>query len=180
MQDILLTFAAAEGSKDNSLFGALGIDVRILILQIVAFAILVWLLGKYVYPILLRAIDKREAAIADSVNAAAEAEAKAEESQTEIAKMLKDARKEAAEIVDIAHKDAAAQVKDAEDKANKRAEQIVADARQQLDRDIVKARQQLKSDTAELVSLATEKIIREKIDTKKDKDLIETTLKEAA
>lgn len=179
MQDILLTFAATEAAKDESLFGALGIDLRILILQIVAFAILVWLLGKYVYPLLLKAIDKREAAIADSVNAAAEAEAKAESSQAEIAQMLKDARKEAAEIVDIAHKDAAAQIKEAEDKAGKRAEQIIADARKQLDRDIVKAREQLKQDTAELVALATEKIIREKIDPKKDKQLIETALKEA-
>lgn len=176
----LLTFAATESSESNSLFGALGIDWRVLILQVIAFSILVWLLGKFIYPILIKAVDKREAAIAESVSAAAEAEAKAESSQAEISRLLKEARSEAAAIIDTAHKEASAQIKEAEDKAKKRSEQIVADARQQLDRDITKARDTLRQETTELVALATEKIIREKVDASKDKTLIATAIKEAA
>lgn len=179
MQNFLTTFASAEASKSEGLFPALGIDVRILVLQIIAFGILVWLLGKFIYPVLLKAIDKREAAIASSVNAAAEAEAKAEASQDEISKLLKEARSEAASIVDIAHKEASSQIKEAEDKAKKQAERIVADAREQLSRDITKARETLRSETTELVALATERIIREKLDSTKDKALIATAIKEA-
>ncbi len=172
-------FAASEAAKNDSLFGALGIDWRTLILQIIAFSILVWILGKFVYPHLIGAIDKREKAIEESVAAAHEAEAKAEQTQKEVEQLFKKAREESAAIVDTAHKEAANMVKEAEAKAKKRAEQIVADARAQLDQDILKARAQLRDEATELVALATEKIIREKIDTKKDKTLIETALKEA-
>lgn len=176
----LQIFAATEEVvKDDSLFGALGIDWRTLVLQIIAFSILVWILGKFVYPKLIESIDKREKAIEESVAAANEAEAKAEETQKEVEKLFKQARQESTEIVDTAHKEAANMVKEAEDRAKKRAEQIVVDARAQLDQDILKARTTLRNETTELVALATEKIVREKVDPKRDKTLIETAIKEA-
>lgn len=179
MFQILPTLASTEAEKSDTLFGALGIDARLLILQILAFAFLVWILGKFVYPYLIGAIEKRERAIEESVAAANEAEAKAEKTQKEVEKLFADARKESSEIVDTAHKEAVAMVKEAEDKAKQRAEQIVSDARAQLDQDIVKARTALRDETTELVALATEKIIREKVDVKKDKALIDAAVKEA-
>lgn len=171
--------AEAEAAGNDSLFGALGIDWRMLVLQIVAFGVLVWVLGKFVYPHLIKAIDNREKAIADSVKAANEAEANAEKTQAEIEKLFGEARAEAASIVDTAHKEATNMVKDAEDKAKKRAEQIVADARAQLDQDILKARKALRDEATELVALATEKVVREKVDAKRDAALIAGALEEA-
>lgn len=179
MFQILPILASTEAEKSDTLFGALGLDARLLILQLLAFAFLVWFLGKFVYPYLVGAIDKRERAIEESVAAANEAEAKAEQTQKEVEKLFAKARKESSEIVETAHKEATAMVKEAEDKAKQRAEQIVSDARAQLDQDIIKARKMLRNETTELVALATEKIIREKIDAKKDKALIDTAVKEA-
>jgi F-type H+-transporting ATPase subunit b len=179
MTQLLQTFAAAEAEKSNSLFGALGIDVRLLVLQLLAFAILVWILSKYVYPKLVEAIDARENAIADSIAAAQKAEAKAEDAQKEIDELLAQAKKDAAGIVDAAHKESVAMVQDAESKAKSRAEQIVKEAHNQLEQDIVAARAQLKAEAADLVALATEKIVKEKVDNKADKALIATALKEA-
>lgn len=172
--------AAGHAEAETGILVALGIDWRLLILQVVAFAVLLWFLGKFVYPVLIRAIDKREAAIEDSVKAAKNAEAKAEQSEAEVEKLLKQARKEAAEIVDLAHKEAQQQVKDAEDRAKSRGDQIVAEAREQLGRDVTKARAELRADAADLVALATEKIVREKVDAKKDKALLDAALKESA
>lgn len=175
-----ITFAATETGSDTGLFGALGIDWRILIVQIIAFLVFVWLVGKFIFPFLIKFIDKREAAIAASIAAANEAEANAEKTQADIEKLLKTARADAAAVLDTAQKEAAQMVKDAEEKAKKRGEQIIADSRAQLDVDIRKAREALRKETTELVALATEKIIREKVDTKKDAQLIEAALKEAA
>lgn len=172
-------FAATEAAAEQSLFGALGIDWRMLLLQIVAFGVLVWFLGKFVFPYLIRAIDKREQAIADSVAAASEAEANAEKTQAEIEKLFEKARTESAAIVETAHKEATAMVKEAEDKSKKRADQIVSDARAQLDQDIIKARKSLRDEATELVALATEKIIREKMDASKDAKLISSAIEEA-
>lgn len=180
MFQLIHNFAATEEVAENdSLFGALGIDWKVLLLQMVAFVILVWLLKKYVYPPLIRAIDEREKAIAESVSAAQEAEEKADEAQQKIEAQLKEARTEAATIVDTAHKEASAMVKEAEDKAKKRAEQIVNDARSQLEVEVTKARKALRDETTELVALATEKVVREKVDTSRDRVLIESALKEA-
>ncbi len=176
---ILQTLASTGAEKNDTLMGALGIDTRLLILQIIAFGILLWVLRKFVYPYLVAAIDKREQAIEESVAAAHEAEAKAEETQKEVEKLFKQARKESTEIVETAHKEAASMVKEAEDKAKRRAEQIITDARAQLDQDIIKARTTLRNETTELVALATEKIIREKVDTKRDKALIDAAIKGA-
>ena len=172
-------FAATEAAEEASLFGALGIDWRMLVLQVIAFAVLVWFLGKFVYPHLIKAIDKREQAIADSVAAANEAEEKAEQTQAEIEKLFAEARAESTAIIETAHKEAATMVKDAEEKAKKRADQIVSDARAQLDQDVRKARLALREEATELVALATEKIVREKVDTKRDAALLASALKEA-
>jgi len=180
MGQFITQLASTEAAQNSGLFGALGIDWRLLILQVIAFAVLVWFLGKFIYPILIRAIDKREAAIEESMHAAKAAEEKAEQSQSEIDKLLKEARSEASGIVEMAHKEAQQQVKDAEDRAKQRADQIVSDARQQLSQDIVKARKELRADTVELIAEATEQIVREKVDAKKDKALIEAAMKEAA
>ena len=179
MTHLLLTFASeAAAEPEKSLFGALGIDWRMLLLQIVAFGIMVWVLGKFVYPHLIKAIDAREAAINESVKAAADAEANAEKTQAEIEKLFKKARAEAAEIVETAHKEAATMVKDAEDKAKVRAEQIVKDARTQLDQDVIAARKALRSEATELVALATEKIVRQKVDSSRDAQLIASAIKD--
>jgi len=182
MQQFITNFGATteHAAEEAGLFEALGIDWRLLILQVIAFAVLVWFLGKFVYPVLIRALDKREEAIEQSLEAAKDAEAKAEKSEAEVEKLLKQARKEATEIVDLAHKEAQQQVKDAEERAKSRGEQIVADAREQLGRDIAKARTELRADAADLVALATEKIVREKMDPKKDKALLDAALKESA
>ena len=58
--DIATQFAVAQG-QSGGLFSALGIDWKMLLFQVIAFLILVWLMGKYVYPILLRTIDARQA-----------------------------------------------------------------------------------------------------------------------
>lgn len=176
MPQSLYTFASTEAAENKDLFGALGIDWRLLVLQVVAFGILVWLLGKFVYPQLVGAIEKREKAIADSVAAANKAEAKAEETQKEIDDMFQKARKEADEIIARSHQEATTMVTEAESKAKDRADQIVSDARAQLNNDVRKAREALKSDTIKLVAVATEEVIHEKLDASKDANLIKTAI----
>ena len=71
-------------------------------------------------------------------------------------------------------------ISDAETKAKQRADRLVADARAQLDADVTKARAALKKDTMKLVSLATEKIIHEKLDDIKDAALVEAAIHQEA
>jgi F-type H+-transporting ATPase subunit b len=166
-------FAAASSP---GLFQALGIDWKLLIEQAIAFLILVGLLGKYIYPVLIKAIDDRREAIEASLKDAEKSRQDLEKTEAKIEQLFAQARKDADALLQRAQQEASGVVSDAEVKAKTRAERIVADAHNQLEADIIKARASLKRDTAELVSLATEKIIHEKLDTKKDASLIERAL----
>lgn len=171
-----LTQFAATGN----IFTTLGIDWRLLILQIIAFLILVWALGKWVYPWLMKSVDERQAAIEASAKAAEAAEEKAAGAQEEIKKLLAEARAEAKDIVATAKDEATAMVADSESKAKSRAEKIVKDAHDQLEKDVIAARKQLHNDTIELVALATEKVVGKTVSKDIDKKIIASAVKEEA
>lgn len=174
-----LTNFAETAAANEDIFTALGIDWRLLILQIVAFLILVWLLGKFVYPWLMKSVDERQANIEEAARAAKKAQESAADSQAETAELLAKARKESAEIVATAKLEASEMASNSEAKAKSTAEKIVADAHAQISKDIDKARRELHDETLELIALATEKIVRKKMDSKADEALITDVLKGA-
>lgn len=175
--NFLKTFAeTAAAAESESIFSALGIDWRLLILQLVAFIILVWLLGKFVYPWLMKSVDQRQADIESAAAAAKEAQSAASETQEETAKLMADARKQAAEIVSTAKLEASQMAATSEEKARSTAEKIVADAHAQLSKDVEAAKRELHDETIELVALATSKVVGKAHDSKADEALIKDAL----
>ncbi len=177
----LQTFAetAAAEATDSNIFTALGIDWRLLILQIVAFLILVFLLGKFVYPLLMKSVDQRQADIEASAKAAKLAQENANETQEETARLLEEARATADEIVSTAKLEASELSISSETKARETAEKIVADAQVQLQKDIEAAKRDLHNETLKLIALTTEKVVRKTHTKKDDEALIAELLKEA-
>jgi F-type H+-transporting ATPase subunit b len=174
--------AATEAHAEEAsggIFTSLGIDVRLLILQGIAFLVLVWALRKWVYPIFVEAIDKRQEAMEAGIKASEEAQKSAEAAEKKVAKELEDARKQADEILASTQKEAAAIVSEAEEKAARRAENIVAEAKADMNNQLQAAREELKGETRQLVARATEAILGEKIDASKDAKLVDAALKKA-
>lgn len=178
--NVLTQFASeASSGESGGIFGALGIDWRLLVFQIIGFLIVVFVMGKFIFPVLNKSIEKREAAINEAADMADKARKDALEAEANIAKELEAARKQAQETIEIAHKEAAVMIEEAEAKAAKKSDHMIKQAEARLAQDISEARDALKRDTAELVALATGKIVREKVDAKKDASLIRDALKEA-
>jgi F-type H+-transporting ATPase subunit b len=180
MQEILTNMASAGTAEtvEKDFFSVLGIDWQLLIIQTVAFLVLLWFLAKFVYPPLTRMLEKRDEAIEAGVRAASEAEKKAASAQEETAKLLKKARKEASEIVATAKDEAAATAASADAKAKERTERLIADAHAQVEKDVVAARKALHNETIELVAMATEKVIGKTINAKVDGDIIASSVKD--
>jgi len=162
------------------LFTALGIDWRLLILQIIAFLILVYVLGRFVYPWLMKSVDERQANIEAGAKAAAKAQEAAEENKEQVAALLDEARKQAAEILGTAKLESSEMLSASEKKAQTTAERIVANAHDQLGKDVENARKVLYNDTLELVALATEKVVTKKLDKRADSDLIADAVKSSS
>ncbi|HMI09782.1 MAG TPA: F0F1 ATP synthase subunit B [Candidatus Saccharimonadales bacterium] len=176
--DILTQFGASEAGSGDVL-SALGIDWKILIFQIVAFLILVWFLGKYVYPVLMKTIDARQAEIEAGTKAASEAEKKAAKAEADVTKLMKQARKDATEIVSTAREEANAALEAADAKAKSRADAIVASAHDQIQKDVIAAKKTLHNETIDLVAAATEKVVGKTISAKVDDSIIANAVKEA-
>ena len=177
MGEFLTLFASATAEESSGgIFGSLGIDWKILVLQMVAFGVLVFILSKWVYPPILAMLDRRDKLINDSVKAAKAANERSEKAGQEIAEQLKAARAEANEIVAAARDQSAQMLVDSEKEAGRRAESLVESAKAQLSRDVEAARKTLRSETANLVALATEKVVGETIDDKHDNKIIDRAI----
>jgi F-type H+-transporting ATPase subunit b len=173
----LMQFATTEAAS-GGIFEALGIDWKTLIIQIVAFVILVWLLGKYVYPWLMKSVDERQASIEAGAKAADEAKAKAEAAEKEVAKLMKEARMQASDILATAKEEATAAIEKAEGKAVQKAETIIANAHEQMNKDVLAAKKALRNETIDLVAAATEKIIGSTLTPKLDDKVIAKSIEE--
>jgi ATP synthase F0 subunit b len=179
MEHFTQQFASTEAAGKADVFATLGIDWTMLVFQVIAFGILVLVLGKWVYPIFIRTIDKRQEMIEESTRAAIDAEKNAAKSRQEIDALLHEARSEAREIVATAKEEATIMVSDAEAKSKKQADHIVANAHESLAKEILAAKKELHNETIELVALATGKVVGSVMNAGVDKKIIENALKES-
>lgn len=163
----------------SDIFSALGIDWKMLVFQVIGFVILVWLMAKFVYPPLLKTIDKRQEQIEASSEAAKEAEEKAAKASKEITKLLAEARKEASEIVTTAKEEATALASETEAKSKAESERIVAAAQDTIAKEVLAAKKALHNETIELVASATEKVIGKTVNASVDTKVIKTALEES-
>lgn len=173
----LFTLAMTATESNPDILSALGINWTSLILQGIAFLLLVVLLGKFAFPVIIKSIDRRQEQLDAGLKASEAASAKAAEAEARIAEQLKQARVEADAIVATAHKEAGDMVVAAENRAVARAEHIVAEAKAGIETDVAAARTALAQEARQLVVAATETIIGEKLDPKRDNALIEAALK---
>lgn len=171
----LTTFAAEQAGG----LSALGLNVQSFVFQLITFVLVLLLLRKYVYGRLVETLEARRKAVEESLDKATAAAKELEEAEKRVAEMIEKARHEAEDIVVLAHKEAVMMVEEAETKAGKKAEHIVKQAEERLKQDIEAARTELRHEAAGLVALATEKVLRQKVDSKADKDLIAQALKES-
>lgn len=175
----LTTLAAAEAEAQVDLFSSIGVDWKLLVLQTIAFLLLLFLLKKLVYPSLVGMLDRREKQISESVAAARDAEKNAAEAEAKTAKLMKKARKDADELLSSAKAEATALVSGAEKKSRDRAEQIMNDAEAEVTRSVEAAKKALRAEAVALVADATEKVVGGAVSTPIDKKIIETAVQEA-
>ncbi len=165
-----------EYFAETSGIGALGLNVQSFLFQLISFVIVLVLLRLFVIKRVVATLEARRKATEESLQQATATEAKMRETEEKISKMLGDARVQADDIVAGGHKQSADIVEAAETKAAQRAAHIVAEAEAQLKQEVAKARDELKAETMQLVGLATSTVLKEKLDARKDNDLINDAL----
>ena len=170
--------AAVEAEQQSEgIVGTLGLDLKLLIGQLVNFGIVFFVLWKWVFTPLSKKLEERRETIDKSLKQAEEIEAKHKQAEEHRLAQIEKARLEASEIVTKAQK-AAVETKDqimAEAKAS--AEKVVSNAKTEIEAEKTKLLAEVRQEAANMVVMATEKIIRQKLDEKKDRELIKESLK---
>lgn len=159
------------------LLSKLGVDWRLLIGQIINFLIVLAILYKFAYRPILGFLRKREEKIAKSLLDAQKIEENLKSSEKQKKEIIVLARQEAEGILRQAETAAEKFTTEAAQKARLEMEKIKQEAKSQIEQEKQKAFEELKNQTADLVISLTEKILTEKITDKKDKEMIEETIK---
>ena len=174
VQTILTNFAAESGASG---IGALGIDGKALVIQLVTFALAFLVLKKWAFGPIVRIMDERRKTIEAGVELGEQMKKDKVALEAKVAEELAKARQEADGIVASANESGRQSIRDAEAKAAEKAAVIVKEGEERAKTEMARARKALESEIVGLVSAATEAIIGEKVDAKKDAALIDAALK---
>ena len=148
--------------------------------MLVSFGVLVFILGKWGWPMLLKALKKREQAIADSLNAAEKAREEMAQLVAHNEDLLKDAKLQRDELLRNARLTSEKIVEDARAKATEEADRIVESARESINYEKMRAMYDLKNQIATLSIDIAEKLMKAELsDKEKANSLMQRELEEA-
>lgn len=152
------------------------IDIKLILAQLVNFAIVLFVLKRYAYGPVLKMMEERGEKIEKGVADAENAGKKLAEIVEKEKAVLVEARKQAQEIVAKAE---AVAVKNKEEiivEAKAQSEKILADSAKKIEQEKNQMMQEVKGQIAQLVISATGKIVDIKIDENKDSQLIKNAI----
>ncbi len=147
----------------------------------VAFLIVLFILGKFAWPAILKGLKEREQSIREALDSAKEAQEQMRQLKVDNDKLLKEAMEERDAILAEARKMKDKIIGDAKGKATDEASAIVESAKEKINTEKLTALREIKSTVAEYSIEIAEKILREELkDKAKQKQYIEKLLKETS
>lgn len=165
-------------ADSSSGIGALGIDGKAFVIQLITFLLAFWVLKRYAFTPIIKVLRERRETIEQGVKLGEQMRQEKAALEAKVEKALHEARQQADGIIASAKDSGRQAVAEAEEKARNKAAQIVKEADDRITQDTARARQALEKELVGLVSEATEAIIDEKVDAKKDSVIIERALRE--
>jgi F-type H+-transporting ATPase subunit b len=146
--------------------------------ELIAFILMILILGKYAYPRIIAAATDRENKIEAGLRAAQESEERLAKVQEQVEKTLEEARAQAREILNRSHGEATADAAEVLAKARADAEALIERARSEIGGERDRAIQDLRAEVASLVIAASERVLGAAIDSKTHQRLIDDALQQ--
>jgi F-type H+-transporting ATPase subunit b len=160
----------------DSLIETFHIDYKLLIAQMVNFAIVFGVLYFFALKPLLKVMKERTAKIEKGLEDAKKIDEQLINTQAEYKKIINQAKKDAAEIAEKASLQAEEKKQATMLKAKEEIGQIINKEKEQMRIEKSQTLKEIKKETMDLVVASLEKILEEKMDGKKDVELIKKVL----
>jgi F-type H+-transporting ATPase subunit b len=160
--------------------GDLGLNLPVLIANIVNFVVLLIILRLVAWGPLTRMLDERREKIAASLSAAEQAKVQAAESERVMQQQLEEARREGQQLVAQAQEIATRIQNDARTQAQADSEAMLSRARAEIQRERDSAIADLRKEFADTTIAAAEKVINSSLDGPQHQRLIQEALAESS
>ena len=148
--------------------------------QIILFLLLLFLLRKYAWRPILKAVNDREQGIKDALDSAEKAKLEMANLQAENEKLLQEARVERDAMMKEAREVKTKMIADAKDEAQAEANKMIVQAQTAIESEKKSAMAELKSHVAELSIQIAEKVVRKELSSKNEQlELVDEMLSDA-
>jgi F-type H+-transporting ATPase subunit b len=166
----------AAGSDSGTFLVKPGIGL--MIWTLLAFGATLLLLRKFAFPPIQQALDRRQRAIEESIDAAERTRRDADALLDEYRERLREARAQAEDIIARASRAAEAHTNESVADARRRREELMQQARRDIEQETRRAIQEIRKEVADLTVTATEKVTRKTLSEEDQRRLVEEALSE--
>ena len=144
-----------------------------LLIQMTVFAVVVLFSMKFIWPMIMEAIEERNKSISDGLAAAEQGQKKLSEAETEVNTLIKEAKQQASTILDQANTRASGIVESAKSEGTLEREKIISTAPDEAQQELTKLRENLRKEVAGLAISGAEKILTREINTTDHKEMLD-------
>ncbi len=148
--------------------------------QIITFALFVWFTKHFVWPLIIKALNDREAKIADGLAAAERGHHELGLSQDRATELLREAKTKAMDVVDQAHKQATHILEEARLEARGLCERMLKVAEEDIVQAKNAAKISLQQDLGHMVVRGAESILKQTMDAKVNDRMIADMIAEVS
>lgn len=174
----VLLLAQAEQAEDEGGSFLVSPGLGLMIWTLILFLLTMWVLAKFAFPPIQRALEKRANAIRENIEASERQRKEADELLEEYRQRLREAREQADDIIARSRKASEAAVAEATSDGRAKREELVAAARKDIETETRRSLEQIRREVADLTVLATEKVTRKTLDEADQRRLVDEALSE--
>src|SRR5207248_8056062 len=156
--------------------GILGLN---LLWQILAFAILVWLLSRYAYKPVVGLLDERRNRIYESMQQAEQIKKDNAAAAQRAEQIISEAQGQTREMLAQAQQMSQRTITAAQAEAREQRDKMLADAHKQIEVDTQRAKDELRREVARLAIMAATKVVGKSLDTQDHYRLVDEALADA-
>jgi F-type H+-transporting ATPase subunit b len=151
-----------------------------LVIQGVVFFLVAWVVMKFMWPMLMNAIETRQKKIAEGLAAASKGAKELDEAAARSNEIIREARERATQIVDLAGKRSNEIVEEAKGTASSEAQRLVAQAHDEVARESSRARESLAREVGRLAVEGASRLLEREIDPRTHAELLDKLAAEVA
>jgi F-type H+-transporting ATPase subunit b len=177
MRDLLIFATEAPAEEEGGSF-LVTPDIGLMIWTLLVFGISMYVLSKLAFPRIAEALDKRQHAIEESIEASERTRREADQILAEYRERLAEARGQADDIVARARKTGEAAENEIVTDARAKREEMMAQTRRDIEAETRRAIRAIRAEVADLTVALTEKVTRKTLTDEDQKRLVEEALAE--